>query len=136
VKRREFITLLGGAALTTLPRKAARAADSIIFEIISAQSDVDERTGRPIVSIRLKEQRPFTVSEAGKQVGRTAELRVDGVAISKAVIREPLASGSIKIWGPAIDELQARIRDAVEAGSRLEFAIVDADILRTSPLRR
>jgi preprotein translocase subunit SecD len=125
--RRVFITVLGGAALTTLLCKAVFAADPIIFEIISAQSDVDQRTGQPVVIIRLKEQRPFTKLEAEKQVFRTGELRVDGTAILKRVIREPLLSGTLQVSGSIdeMQELQARIGRALETGSRLEFAIVD-----------
>ena len=75
MKRREFITVIGGATLTALLWKAVLAADPIIFEIISAQSDIDERTGQPCVSIRLKDQRPFTKLEAEKQVFRTGTSR-------------------------------------------------------------
>ena len=128
LKRREFITLLGGAVATTLLRKAVLAADPFIFEIISAQPGFDQPTGQPIVSIRLKDQKPFTRLEAEKQVLRTLELRVDGTAIFKAVIREPPYVGALQISGATIDEmheLQARISRAVEAGSRLELAIVD-----------
>jgi preprotein translocase subunit SecD len=128
LKRREFITLLGGAVATTLLRKAALAADPSIFEIISAQPGLDQRTGQPIVSIRLKDQRPFTRLEAEKQVLRTLELRVDGTAIFKTVIREPPYVGAFQISGSRIDEmheLQAGISRAVEAGSKLELAIVD-----------
>ena len=104
------------------------AADPFIFEIISAQPGFDQRTGQPIVSINLKEQRPFTKFEAEKQVLRTMEVRVDGTAIFKAVIREPPYIGALQISGLTIDEmqeLQARISRAVEAGNRLELAIVD-----------
>src|SRR5262245_30286325 len=128
MRRRDFITVLGGAALTTLLTKAVLAADSFIFEVISAQSDLDQQTGRLTVIIRLKDQRPFTKLEAEKQVLRTAELRVDGAAIFKTVIREPPYVGAFQISGSTIgemQELQARIRRAVEAGSRLELAIVD-----------
>ena len=128
LKRREFIALLGGLVATTLLRKAVLAADLFIFEIISVQPDLDRRTGQPIVSIRLKDQRPFTRSEAEKQVLRTLELRVDGTVIFKAVIREPLYVGALQISGSTIDEmreLEARISRAVKAGSRLELAIVN-----------
>jgi hypothetical protein len=95
LKKREFITLLGGAVATTLLRKAVLAADPLIFEIISVQADLDQRTGQPTVSIRLKDQRPFTRLEAEKQVLRTLELRVDGTAIFKAVIRDPPYVGAL-----------------------------------------
>jgi preprotein translocase subunit SecD len=127
MRRRDFIRVLGSAALTTLLWKAVLAADPIIFEIVSAQPDFDQRTGQPIVTIRLKNQRPFTKLESEKQVFRTAELRVDGTVILKGVIREPLLSGALPI-SVTIDEmqkLQARIASAVAAGSRLELAIVD-----------
>jgi hypothetical protein len=45
LKRREFIALLGAAVVTTLLRKAVLAADLLIFEIISVQPDLDQRTG-------------------------------------------------------------------------------------------
>jgi preprotein translocase subunit SecD len=128
LKRWEFITLLGGAVATTLLRKVVLAADSFIFEIISVEAGLDQRTGRPIVSVRLKDQEPFTRFEAEKQVLRTMELRVDGTAIFKAVVREPPYVGALQISGSTIDEmleLQARISRAVEAGGRLELAIVD-----------
>src|SRR5258708_38359846 len=127
LKRREFIALLGGLVATTLLRKAVLAADLFIFEIISVQPDLDRRTGQPIVSIRLKDQRPFTKSEAEKQVRRTFELRVDGAAIFKSAIREPPYVGALQISGSTIDEtyeLEARITRAGKAGRRLEFAIV------------
>jgi preprotein translocase subunit SecD len=129
VRRRDFITVLGVAALTTLLLwKPVVAADPIIFEIVSAQSDFDQRTGRPVVIIRLKDQRPFTKLEAEKQVLRTAELRVDGAAIFKTVIRETPYVGAFQISGSTIgemQELQARLSRAVDAGRRLELPIVD-----------
>jgi hypothetical protein len=128
MKRRDLITLLGGAVATTLLGKAVLAADPFIFEIISAQRGFDQRTGQPIVSIELKDQRPFTKLEAEKQVGRTLELRVERTAIYRTIFREPPYVGALKIFGSTIDEvreLQARISQAVEAGSRLELAVVD-----------
>ena len=80
------------------------------------------------MSIELKDQRPFTKLEAEKQVGRTVELRVDGTAIFRTIFREPPYVGALKISGSTIDEvheLQARISRAVQAGSRLELAVVD-----------
>jgi hypothetical protein len=127
-KKRELFTLLGGAVATTLLGKAVLAAGLFVFEIISAQPGFDQRTGQPIVSIGLKDQRPFTKLEAEKQVGRTLELRVGGTAIFRTIFREPPYVGALKISGSTIDEvheLQARISRAVEAGSRLELAVVN-----------
>ena len=127
MKKRELFTLLDGAVATALLGKAVLAADLLIFEVISAHPGFDQRTGQPIVTIRLKNQRPFTKLESEKQVFRTAELRVDGTVILKGVIREPLLSGALPI-SVTIDEmqkLQARIASAAAAGSRLELAIVD-----------
>jgi preprotein translocase subunit SecD len=128
MNKRELFTLLGGVVATTLLGKAVLAADLFIFEIISAQSGFDQRTGQPIVGIELKDQRPFTRLEAEKQVGRTVELRVDGTAIFRTIFREPPYVGALTISGATIDEgreLQARISRAVQAGGRLELAVVD-----------
>jgi preprotein translocase subunit SecD len=128
MRRREFVTLLAGTAVSALLRKAALAADTFIFEVVSAQPGFDDRTGRPIVNIRLSNERPFTKLEAEKQVLRTAEIRIDGTVIYKAVIREPFYVGALQISGTKIDEiheLQTRITRAVEAGSQLVLAIVD-----------
>jgi hypothetical protein len=128
MKKRELLTLLGGAVATMLVRIAVVAADPVIFEIISAQPGFDQRTGQPIVRITLKEQRPFPKVEAVKQIGRTLELRVDGTAIFRTILREPPYVGALEITGSTTDEvreLQARVSRAVEAGSRLELAVVD-----------
>ena len=128
MKKRELFAVLGGAVATTLLGKAVLAADPFIFEIISAQPGFDRRTGQPIVSIELKDRRPFTRVDAEKQVGRTLELRIDGTAIFRTIFREPPYVGAFTIRGSTIDEvheLQARISRAVEAGSRLELAFVD-----------
>jgi hypothetical protein len=128
MKKRELFTLLDGAVATALLGKAVLAADLLIFEVISAHPGFDQRTGQPIMSIELKDQRPFTKLEAEKQVGRTVELRVDGTAIFRTIFREPPYVGALKISGSTIDEvheLQARISRAVQAGSRLELAVVD-----------
>ena len=90
--------------------KAATAAEQLILEVASAQTDFDRRSGQLIVKIELKEKRPFTRLVAEQQVARTMQLRVNGEVILSGVIREPLYAGVIEISGPAISEAQGAHR--------------------------
>ena len=94
------------------------------FEVVSVSREFDQRAGRPVLNIRLKEQRPFTRSEAEKQVLRKFELRIDGKTIIRAVIREPVYIGALRFWGFAAEDAE-QIERAFKAGRKLEFTIVD-----------
>ena len=104
---------------------AAIAADPLIIEVASARVVPDQRTGELVLTLGAREPKRFSKSEGEKHVARRAEVRIDGLAILRSVVREPLwGTSGLQVRGFPVDELEAVVR-AVEAGSRVEMAIVD-----------
>src|SRR5436190_2839718 len=74
------------------------SAEPLIVELESATTGFDQRTGKPVLNIRLKDsfRRVFAIF-SGNNVGRKVQLRVDGNVLHSSVIREPLLGGSFQL---------------------------------------
>ncbi len=101
----------------------AAFAEPLIVEAIAAREGSDQRTGQPIVSIKLKESGAF-FRFTTENVGREMELRVDDKVIWRNIIREPVMGGSFQISGISMDEARALAALISTPGARLEVDIV------------
>jgi preprotein translocase subunit SecD len=101
---------------------AAVKAEPLMFDVARAEAGFDQRTGEPVVSFRFTEEsaRRFALFTA-QNVGHAAEVRVDGKALSRPVIREPILGGSGQIMGHfsarEVQDLAARL----SSGTKLEI---------------
>ena len=104
------------------------AAESLALEIKQVKAGIDERTNEPIVQIVLTEASAQIIADvSAKNVGRPLEVRVDGRAVVKGVIREPLG-GSLQISGrftrQETDDMAARLSSG---SAKVEFEVVSSD---------
>jgi SecD/SecF fusion protein len=68
--------------------------------LIQARSDVDQRTGQPVVSFRFDAQGTKQFAEATTRlVGQPFAMVLDGKVLSAPVIQEPIVAGSGQIEG-------------------------------------
>jgi preprotein translocase subunit SecD len=106
---------------------ATAAAEPILIEIASAEAGFDRRTNEPVVSFRMTAASQRLFAElTSKNVGRKAEIRVDGRALTAPVIREPILGGSGQISaGFKLDEAK-ELADRLSSGrARIEIEAVD-----------
>jgi preprotein translocase subunit SecD len=111
--------LLAAAAISWI---AAASAEPLLFDVAQAEVAYEPRTGEPVVSFRFTEAAARRFAQfTTENVGRVAELRVDGKVYSRPVIREPILGGSGQISGhlsmPEAKALAARLA----AGAKLEI---------------
>jgi preprotein translocase subunit SecD len=98
---------------------------SVTLQVVNASATFDARTNQPVISIELAKgsARDFWVLTRDN-VGRKAELRVDGRVLSAPVIREPIAGGKLQIAGDGtfadFDEIAKHLR----SGGLIEVVIV------------
>ena len=121
--------LRGGliAAGLLVASAAVAAAEPIVIEIESAQANFDQRTSEPVVAFKMTAASQRLFGEfTSKNVGRKAEIRVDGRALMAPVIREPILGGSGQIAaGFKLDEAKA-LADRLSSGrARMEVEALD-----------
>jgi preprotein translocase subunit SecD len=112
-------------AAATILGIAAAAAEPLLFDIAQAEVAYDQRTGEPVVSFRFTPDSARKFAEfTRRNVGHPAEMRVDGKALSRPVIREPILGGSGQISShfsvPQAQDLAARLT----GGTKLEIEAV------------
>lgn len=98
VKLKPFASLSGFlAALGFL----AAAAQALELQPTEATAEIHARTDEPVIHIRLNlaSARAFGRLTA-ENVGRKADIRIDGKSVMQPVIREPILGGSLLISGP------------------------------------
>ena len=106
---------------------ATAAAEPIVIEIESAQANFDQRTSEPVVAFKMTAASQRLFGEfTSKNVGRKAEIRVDGRALMAPVIREPIVgSGGQVAAGFKLDEAK-ELADRLSSGrARMEIEAVD-----------
>jgi preprotein translocase subunit SecD len=118
--------MLGSAlAAATILQVAAAAAEPLMFDIAQAEVGYDQRNGEPVVSFRFTPDsaRKFAQFTA-RNVGHAAEMRVDGKAYSRPVIREPIMGGSGQIAGHLSVQDAKDLAARLSAGAQLEIEAV------------
>jgi preprotein translocase subunit SecD len=98
-----------------------------VIEIADAQVAFETRTSEPIVSFRMTEASKQLFAEfTSRNVGRKAEIRVDGRALMAPVIREPILGGSGQIAaGLKLDEAKDLADRLASGRARMEVEAVD-----------
>jgi preprotein translocase subunit SecD len=77
----------------TLTLGSACFAESLVLDVLSVAPSHDSRTGRPIVQLVLgQKSRQALIAFSSAEIGRKAELRVDGRVVAAPAIREPLST--------------------------------------------
>ena len=88
------------ALLAVMLAPIAASAQPIIIEVASAELAFDQRTGEPVVTVKMTEaSRKVFADYTSKNVGRPIAIRIDGKVLMKPVIREPVLGGSVQLVG-------------------------------------
>jgi preprotein translocase subunit SecD len=90
------------------------SAQPLLLEVSHAEVINDARTNAPVVAFRLSDasRRLFAVFTT-ENVGRMVEIRVDGKAFTRPVIREPILGGAGQISG------MSSVKEATDVAARL-----------------
>jgi preprotein translocase subunit SecD len=114
-----LICLLGVA---TIVQVAVAAAESLMFDVVQAEAAHDQRTGEPIVSYRFTPESARIFAEFTlRNLGHPVEMRVDGRALARPVIREPILQGAGQISGHLSEQEARDIAAGLSAGTKLEI---------------
>jgi preprotein translocase subunit SecD len=118
--------MLGWAlCAATILQIGTAGAEPLKFDVAQAEVAYDQRTGEPLVSFRFTPDsaRKFAQFTA-QNVGHAAEMRVDGKAYSRPVIREPITGGSGQISGHLSVQEAKDLAARLSAGTQLEIEVV------------
>ena len=101
------------------------AGEVFLIEVKVAETRADLQTKQAIIFVNVSEQSKRLIAEmTQKNIGRTAEFRVDGRVVMKPVIREPLLAGVFEISG-RFDMTEAKdIAKRLSSGSKIEVELV------------
>jgi preprotein translocase subunit SecD len=110
--------LLCAALVVTVCWIGAANAQPLLLEVQRATAEFDQRTNEPIIRFTLKEaSRKAFADFTTRNVGRKAELRVDGRVLMRPVIREPILGGSGQISGGLTVEDATTIAGRLSSGA-------------------
>jgi len=112
---------------TTAPPPRKSTLPPLRLQIESAAAVLDERIKVPAVTFRLTERSGRLFAEFTKNnIGRVIEIRVDGKAVMRPVIREPILGGSVQITGNLTLQDAKDLADRLTSGSaKVEAEVVD-----------
>jgi preprotein translocase subunit SecD len=104
-------------------------AEPLLLDVGLADTGHDQQTGEPAVRFVLTFESALKFARLTAQnVGHAIEMRVDGRAFSRPVIREPILAGSGMIFGEPgrpLSEQDARdLAARLSAGAKLEIEVV------------
>jgi preprotein translocase subunit SecD len=101
------------------------AGEVLLIEVKVADARIDPRTGQSIIFIKVTEESKRLMAEmTQKNIGRATELRVDGRALMKPVIREPLLAGVFEITGGFNLNEAKDIAQRLSSGTKIEVELV------------
>jgi preprotein translocase subunit SecD len=84
------VILIVALMMTLMPVSTTRA-QTLRLEVAQASAGVDEKSGTPLVSIRLKGESAKAWADLTRaNVGRKAEFRINDKAVFAPIIREPM----------------------------------------------
>ena len=115
-----FLRLLYAATVSMILVSAA-AAETLVLRVTDANVEKDQRTGSPVVTIRLSADsaRAFGAFTTAR-VDNKAELRVDGKLVAAPVIREPITGGTLHISGEDADAARALAEQLLKPDAKVE----------------
>ena len=108
---------------------ALAAAETLLLDIKQATSKIDEYAREPVIEVVLGEESARRVADVtAKNIGAQAEIRIDGEAVLKPVIREPLLHGTFMISGRfSRQQADAMAKRLAAHAAKLEFVVQSAD---------
>jgi len=120
---------LAAVALFYLSVCPFAAAETLLLDIKQAVARIDEHSHEPVIEVVLGEESARLLADVTtKNIGAQAEIRLDGAAVLKPVIREPLLRGTFLISGrfsrAQATEIAARL---AARAAKLEFVVQSAD---------
>jgi preprotein translocase subunit SecD len=101
-------------------------AQPLRLEVEKAEAAFDQATGTPIVTVWISKAstKAFGALTAGN-IGRPMEIRIDGKAVMKPVIREPILGNSFQVSGRlTVDDVRRIAAQLSTGASRIEVEIV------------
>jgi preprotein translocase subunit SecD len=114
-----------GCALGAATIFQIAAAEPLLLDVAKAEVTYDQRTGEPVVSFRFTEASTRRFAEFTlRNVGHPAEIRVDGKAYSRLVIREPILGGIGQISGHLSVQEAQELAARLTGGTKLEIEAV------------
>jgi preprotein translocase subunit SecD len=113
------------APIVSVVLTAAAIADPLVLEVKDAVAGLDQRTRDPILTITLTpaSQQAFGRLTAAN-VGRKAEMRIDGKVVLAPIIREPILGGTLQISGRELGDVRALASRLSIGDVRLEVGVV------------
>jgi preprotein translocase subunit SecD len=108
------------------PISTVATAAPLALEVAGATASLDQRINEPIISIRLTAASGRSFGElTAANVGKAVEVRVDGKAVMKPIIREPILGGTLMISGGFTIAEARDIAGRLTAGrARIEVEVV------------
>ena len=105
--------------------RSISAGEVLQIEVKVANTRADLHTKQAIIFVKVSEESKRLIAEmTQKNIGRTAEFRVDGRVVMKPVIREPLLAGVFEISG-RFDMTEAKdIAKRLSSGSKIEVELI------------
>lgn len=105
------------------------AAETLLLDIKQAVAKIDEYSREPVIEVVLGEESARRVADVTtKNIGAQAEIRLDGTAVLKPVIREPLLHGTFMISGRfSRTEANAIAARLASHAAKLEFVVQPAN---------
>ena len=102
------------------------AGEPLAIELVRASLKRDQQTGQPVITVVMTPAcgRAFTDLTA-RNVGKAFEFRIDGRAVMKPVIREPILGGTALISGVDADEARALAERLSSGAGRFEVEVVE-----------
>jgi preprotein translocase subunit SecD len=103
-------------------------AEPLTLEVSWARAEYDQRTGRPVLILSLTgvSKEAFYYLSLNN-IGRRAEVRIDGKVILTPAIREPISAGTIQISGADLtnERIKQLVGELSKSNVRVEIDIVD-----------
>jgi preprotein translocase subunit SecD len=105
--------------------RGTSAGEVLSIEVKMAETRTDLQTKQAIIFVKVSEESKRLIAEmTQKNIGRTAEFRMDGRVVMKPVIREPLLGGVFEISG-RFDMAEAKdIAKRLSSGTKIEVELV------------
>jgi preprotein translocase subunit SecD len=113
------------AGAVSLLIATAAAAEPLLFDVAQANPGFDQRTNEPIVSFRFTPESARKFAQfTSENVGRAAEIRLDGKVLSRPIIQGPILGGTGQISGSFTVEQARDLAARLSAGTKLEIEAV------------
>src|SRR5262245_25034696 len=108
--------------VATIMLASSSIAEPVMGEVNNVRSEIDARTGRPVLTMTIKTPLTLVLSDVtctpdgqavkvtvtSRYVGKKMTILLNGTAIMSSVIREPIIGGSIQTSGGSWTEVETK----------------------------